>query len=41
MFNPRVNSPAAEMLRWSQQIAAIIDDKIAEEDDRTDPFFFF
>jgi hypothetical protein len=39
MFNPRFNLSAAEMLRWSQQMAAIVDDKSEEEGDRT-PFFF-
>jgi hypothetical protein len=40
MFNPGDNLSAAEMLRWSQQMAAIFNDKIEEEDDRTDPSFF-
>jgi hypothetical protein len=40
MFNPHDNLSAAEMLKWSQQMAAIFNDKIEEEeDDRTDPFF--
>jgi hypothetical protein len=41
MFNPGDNLSAAEMLWWSQQMAAIFNDRIEEEDDRTDPSFFF
>lgn len=41
MFNPRNNLSAAEMLRWNQQMAAIFNDNIQEEDDRTDPSLFF
>lgn len=42
MFNPRDNLSAAEMLRCSQQMAAIFNDKIeGEKDDRTDPLLSF
>jgi len=41
MFNPRDNLSATEMLRWSQQMAALFNDKIEEKDERTAPFFFF
>jgi len=41
MFNPRDNLSAADIVRWSQQMAAIFNDKIEEEDDRTDPSLFF
>jgi hypothetical protein len=41
IFNPRDNLFAAEMLRLSQQMAAIFNDNIEEEDERTDPSFLF
>jgi hypothetical protein len=39
VFNPCVNLTLVELLRWSQQMVTIIDDKNGEKDDRTHPFF--